>query len=130
MNEQIARDVVLVRAVESADTERAIFTNEDRTHASRAAAELARWRASERRQAATAESFIGQRAALLAETLPRRAPTIARAASAFDWPAWIGIAMPGLAFVLGALLEHIADRQHVNIVAFPLLAIVIWNVVV
>ena len=130
MNEQIARDVVLVRAVESADTERAIFTHEDRTHASRAARELARWRASERRQAATAESFIGQRAALLAETLPRRAPTIARAASAFDWPAWIGIAMPGLAFVLGALVEHIADRQHVNIVAFPLLAIVIWNVVI
>ena len=49
MNEQIARDVVLVRAIESADTERAIFTDEDRTHASRAAAELARWRASERR---------------------------------------------------------------------------------
>ncbi len=130
MNEQIARDVVLVRAVESADSDRAIFTNEDRTHASRAAAELARWRASERREAATAESFIGQRAALLAETLPRRAPAIARAASAFDWPGWIGIALPALAFALGALLEHIADRQHVNIIAFPLLAIVIWNIVV
>ncbi len=130
MNEQIARDVVLVRALESADAERVIFSNEDRTHASRAAAELARWRASERRQAATAESFIGQRAALLAETLPRRAPGIARAASAFDWPAWIGIALPALAFLLGALLEHIADRQHVNIIAFPLLAIVVWNVVV
>ena len=35
-----------------------------------------------------------------------------------------------VAFALGALLEHIADRQHVNILAFPLLAIVIWNVVV
>ena len=130
MNEQIARDVVLVRAVETADTVRAIFTNEDRTHASRAAAELARWRASERRQAATAEAFIGQRAALLAETLPRRSPAIARAASAFDWPAWIDVALPALAFALGALLEHIADRQHVNIVAFPLLAIVLWNIAV
>lgn len=130
MNEQIARDVVLVRAVENADTERAIFTNEDRTHASRAAAELARWRASERRQAATAESFIGQRAALLAETLPRRAPAIARAAHGFDWPAWVGVALPAVAFALGALLEHVADRQHVNVLAFPLLGIVIWNVVV
>ena len=130
MNEQGARDVVLVRAIESADTERSIFSNEDRTHASRAAAELARWRASERRQPASAESFVEQRAALLAETLPRRFPTIARAASAFDWPEWIGIALPAVAFALGALLEHIADRQHVNIIAFPLLAIVIWNVVV
>ena len=130
MNEQIARDVVLVRAVESADSERVIFTNEDRTHASRAAAELARWRAGEQRQAPTAESFIGQRAELLAETLPRRASAIARAARAFDWPAWIGVALPVVAFALGALLEHIADRQHVNVLAFPLLAIVIWNVVV
>ncbi len=121
---------MLVRAVESADTERAVFTNDDRTHASRAAAELARWRAGERRQAATAELFIGQRAALLAETLPRRAPAIARAAHAFDWPAWVSVALPAVAFVLGAWLEHIADRQHVNVLAFPMLAIVIWNVVV
>ncbi len=130
VNEQLARDVVLVRAIESADTERAILTNEDRAHASRAAAELARWRAGEQRQPATAESFIGQRAALLAETLPRRAPAIARAASALDWPSWFGVALPIVAFALGALLEHIADRQHVNVLAFPLLAIVVWNVIV
>ena len=130
MNELNARDVVLVRAVESADTERAIFSNEDRAHASRAAAELARWRASEQRQPATAESFIERRATLLAETLPRRFPAIARAASAFDWPAWFGLTLPAVAFALGAVLEHIADRQHVNIIAFPLLAIMLWNVVV
>ncbi len=130
MNEQIARDVVLVRAIESADGERAIFTNEDRTHASRAAAELAHWRAGERRQAASAESFIGQRAALLVETLPRRSPAIVRAVRAFEWPAWIGVALPVVALALGAALEHIADRQHVNVLAFPMLAIVIWNVVV
>ena len=130
MNEQIARDVVLVRAIESADGERAIFTSDDRTHAGRAAAELAHWRAGEQHQQASAESFIGQRAALLAETLPRRAPAIARAALAFEWPAWIGVALPVVAFALGALVEHIAYRQHVNILAFPLLAIVIWNVVV
>ena len=129
MNEQIARDVVLVRAIESADSERVIFTNEDRTHASRAAAELARWRAGERHEAATAESFIAQRAALLAETLPRRRPAIVRAARTFDWPSWIGV-LPLVAFALGALLEHVADRHHVNILGFPLLAIVIWNVVV
>ena len=128
MNEQPARDVVLVRAIESADTERAIFNNEDRAHASRAAAELARWRAASK-QPATAESFIGQRAALLAETL-RSARPIARAASALVWPSWFGVALPIVAFALGALLEHIADRQHVNVLAFPLLAIVVWNVIV
>ena len=130
MNEQIARDVVLVRAIESADTERAVFSNEDRTHASRAAAELARWRAGERHEAPTADSFVAQRAALLAETLPRRRPAIVRAVHAFDWPSWVSAALPLVAFALGALLEHVTDRHHVNILAFPLLAIVIWNVVV
>lgn len=130
MNEQTARDVVLIRAIEAADSERSIFTSEDRAHASRAAAELARWRAGEQRAPASAAAFIGQRAALLAETLPRRAPALARAMHAFDWPAWINVALPLVAFALGALLEHIADRQHVNIVAFPLMAIVVWNVAV
>ena len=130
MNEQPARDVVLVRAIESADTERVIFSNEDRMHASRAAAELARWRAGERHEAPTAESFIAQRAALLVETLPRRRPAVVRAVRAFDWPSWIGVAVPLVALALGALLEHVADRDHVNILAFPLLAIVIWNVAV
>ncbi len=130
MNELLARDVVLIRALEGADTERSIFTSEDRTHASRAAAELARWRATEQRQPASAQSFIGQRAALLAETLPRRAPALARARRAFDWPAWINVAFPIVAFAVGALLEHVADRQHVNVLAFPLMAILVWNVVV
>jgi hypothetical protein len=130
MNEHLARDVVLVRAIESADTGRMIFSNEDRMHASRAAAELARWRAGERREAPTAESFVAQRARLLVEALPRRRPTIMRVVRAFDWPSWMGVALPLLAFALGALLEHISDRHHVNILAFPLLVIVIWNVAV
>lgn len=130
MNELTARDVVLVRAIESADTERAIFNEEDRAYAGRAAAELARWRAAELKQPASAESFVGQRAELLSRTVPKRAPALASAARAFTWPTWIGVALPAAAFALGALIEHIADRQHVNVLAFPLLAIVLWNITV
>lgn len=130
MNEQTARDVVLVRAIESSDTERTILSNDDRAYASRAAGELARWRAGELKQAASAESFIGQRAQLLSQKLLERAPVLARLARAFEWPAWIDVALPAAAFALGALVEHIADRQHVNILAFPLLVIVLWNVAV
>lgn len=130
VNEQVARNVVLVRAIESADGERAVFSNEDRAYASRAATELARWKAAEQRDAASAELFLGQRAELLANTLTRRAPVIARTARAFEWRSWIGVALPAVAFALGILVEHIADRQHVNVLAFPLLAIVLWNVIV
>ena len=130
MNEQVARDVVLVRAIEGADTERLVFTDDDRTHASRAGAELARWRAVEQRSASSPELVIGERARLLIEMLTRRAPALARVAHAFEWRSWIGIVLPAAAFVVGVLMEHIADRQHVNVLAFPLLVIVLWNLAV
>jgi hypothetical protein len=54
VNEHAARDVLLVRAVESADRERTLITEADRQHAARAASELARWSASERGEEASA----------------------------------------------------------------------------
>ena len=130
VNEQVARDVVLVRAIEGADTERAILTEGDRAHASRAAAELARWRAADQRQPSSAELFVGERARLLIEMLTRRTPALARTANAFEWRPWIGVVLPAVAFGLGVAVEHIADRQHVNVLAFPLFAIMLWNIVV
>ncbi|MGH6611849.1 MAG: DUF2868 domain-containing protein [Burkholderiaceae bacterium] len=130
MDEENARDVVLVRAIESADSEHVIFTNEDRSHASRAAAELARWQAAEQRKASSAELFIGERARLLVQMLQRRSPALARTAHAFEWRSWIGVVLPAVAFAVGAVVEHIADRQHVNVLAFPLFAIILWNVAV
>ena len=38
--------------------------------------------------------------------------------------------MPVAALLLGALIEQVADRQHVNVLAFPLLGIIAWNLVV
>jgi hypothetical protein len=46
VNEIAARDVLLVRAVESAARERSLITDADRQHAARAAAERTRWSAS------------------------------------------------------------------------------------
>ena len=72
MNEQAARDVLLVRAVESTDREHALITEADRQHAARAAAELARWSASERGEAASGERFVEKRAELLLGKLVER----------------------------------------------------------
>lgn len=127
MNEAAARDVVLVRAIETGDQGRTLITDEDRRHANRAAAELARWDADARRSAASEEDFVAQRAELLARRLEQRHRQIGRASHALAWRGWISYALPVLALVTGALLEHIADRQRVNLLAFPLFAIVVWN---
>jgi hypothetical protein len=130
MNEQAARDVLLVRAVEGADRERALITEADRQHAARAAGELARWSASERGEEASAERFIEKRAELLAGKLAERERGLREATRALAWRPWLGVALPLAAFAFGAYFQQVGDRQHINVLAFPLVTIVAWNLVV
>lgn len=126
MNEDDARRVLLVRALETAEGTNA-FSEDDRRHASKAALEMARWRAGERKEALSPAAFLAQRAQLLSDRLAERQPKLLRAAQLLRWPAWIGVVLPLAALLLGILSEQIADRGRVNLLAFPLLAIVLWN---
>ena len=129
MDEQTARDVALVRALESGDAERSVLTADDRRYASRAAGELAHWQAADQRRPPAAELFLARRAGLLLDKLGERESALG-ALRRIRWRPWIGLAVPAAAFVLGALTEQIADRQHVNVLAFPLLGILVWNLAV
>jgi hypothetical protein len=130
MNEQEARDVLLVRAVESADSTRTLISDGDRQHAARAATELARWTASERGEAASAELFVAKRAELLAGKLAEREPRLAQAARALAWRPWIGVVVPLAALAFGGFVQQVGDRQHINVLAFPLISILAWNLIV
>jgi len=130
VNETIAQEVLLVRAVEGTDTAGKILTEDDRNYAGRAAAELVRWQALEQGERVTAEAFVAKRAELLAAKLAERSPKAWRAIKSFHWRPWTGLALPLIAFVIGAATEHIADRRHLNILAFPLLGLVAWNIAV
>lgn len=130
MNENTARDVLLVRAIETADAGERILSADDRRHATRTAAELARWDASAQRRPPSSELFLARRAELLIKRIAERQPAIARGARVLAWRPWIAALFPLAAFAVGFGIEHIADRQHVNVLAFPLFAIVAWNLVV
>lgn len=127
MNESAAREVLLVRAVENADGAGALLTPDDLARASREAAGLARWQAAERGEPASAEAFVARRAELLAARIAERAPGAMRAIRSVGWRPWIGFAVPLAALAFGVAAEHVADRRHVSILAFPLVAIVAWN---
>jgi hypothetical protein len=129
MDENSARQVLLVRAIESAESS-SLISNDDRLHASRAAAELVRWQASDQKAAPSADQYMARRAEFLLQKAALREPSLLRALHAFQWRPWIGIALPALALLAGILIERVADRQHVNLLAFPLLLIVLWNLVV
>jgi hypothetical protein len=130
MNEAAAREVLLIRAIETTDHEHRLLSREDREHASRAAAELARWRAAERRRPADADGFVAQRARLLLDRLGERHRALRGPERALAWRHWIDWALPLAALGAGLLFERLADRGQVNVLAFPLLLLLLWNVAV
>ncbi len=130
MDETAARQVLFVRAVEGADVAGEVLTEEDRRYAGRAGAELVRWHAADRGERPSAEAFVVKRAELLAAKVAERWPRVGRALDAMRWRPWIGIALPAAAFASGLLAEHISNPGRVNILAFPLLGIIVWNLAV
>ena len=72
MNEAAARDVLLVKAIESTDQAREVLSDDDRRHASRSARELAQWDAADRKQPLTPALFLHRRAAQVLARLAER----------------------------------------------------------
>ncbi|MDZ7653199.1 MAG: DUF2868 domain-containing protein [Burkholderiaceae bacterium] len=130
MNEAAAREVLLVRAIETSDSDHALLSGDDREYASRTAAELARWSAAERREPADADRFLAHRARLLLDKLGERSRIVRSSAQSLAWRWWIGWALPAVALVAGLLFERLANRGHVNVLAFPLLVLLLWNLAV
>jgi hypothetical protein len=123
MNEAAARETLLVRAIETTDAGRAVWSDEDRAWATRAAAEVAG-------SHATPDAFVARRAALALERLRTRHPVFPRALRAVSWRSWVTPVLAAAAFALGIAADQLGPSQRVNVLAFPLLALLVWNVVV
>lgn len=130
MNEQVARNVVLMRAIETADQKHEILTDDDRSYASRSAKELAQWQAADSKSEATAGHFLQQRSELILKKIAERTPSFAK----FTKPrsAWLILSMvlPVLALLAGAGLDRITDPHRVDLLSAPLLLVIAWNFVV
>ncbi len=130
MNEELARNVVLVRAIETTDQKREILSDDDRRYANRTARELAQWQASETRGPATSEHFLQQRSEQIIKKLSQRHTAFAafaKRAPGLHATAWL---LPLLALLLGAGLDRITDPHRVDLLSAPLLAIIAWNLLV
>jgi hypothetical protein len=130
MDEQAARDVLLIKAIETTDRERRILSDDDRMYASRSARELVQWDASESRQAATPELFLHKRARQLLGRLAERMPTAASLLQARSWMRALGIGLPVIALLIGVLADRIGDPHRVDLLSLPLLLMVLWNLAV
>lgn len=130
MNEQLARDVVLVRAIESSDTGHVVLSEDDRMYASRSARELAQWQAADSKSDVTFEHFLQQRSEQIIKRLAERTPAVKPLLKGTGAGNWLGVGLPLLALVLGATLDRIADPHRVDLLSAPLLGIVGWNLIV
>ncbi|HBF51541.1 MAG TPA: DUF2868 domain-containing protein [Massilia sp.] len=130
MKEQVARRVVLVRAIETADAGHTVLSEDDRRYASRSARELAAWQASDSKSAMTQEHFLQQRSEQILKRLAERTPAFAAFQKRGLGLPGFWVALPLLALFAGALLDRIADPHRVDLLSAPLLFIVGWNLLV
>ena len=130
MNEEAARKVLLVRAIETSDTQHQLLSDDDRRYASRSAGELAQWEAAETGAAVTPSLFLQKRADQIVERLSVRMPAFGAFARARLWPRGLDLGLPLLALAIGAAIDRIADPHRVDLLSGPFLLIVLWNLVV
>lgn len=125
MNEDDARRLLMVRAVESEDQAGALLTREDRQQADDAG--LAGRRAASATGDRADALFLARRAAFAFGRLATRFPAIDRAYRATRWPAWLNWVLPLGALATGMFANEIDSGQRLNIIAFPLLGMLLWN---
>jgi len=125
LTEDDARQLLLVRAIENEDRDERLLTREDRQQAD--AAGHVTGSAGSR---PTDEEFLAGRARFAAGRLATRHPAVEQVVRHARWPAWIGWAAPLAAFVLGFATNEIGQSNRLNLVAFPLLGTLVWNLAV
>jgi len=130
MNEEVARNVVLVRAIETTDVGHAVLSDDDRKYATRSARELAAWQAADSHEAANQHHFLQQRAEQILKRLGERTPAFGAFHKRAPGLTAIWLALPFLAFFAGAALDRIADPHRVDLLSAPLLIIIGWNLLV
>ncbi|UUR09353.1 DUF2868 domain-containing protein [Sphingomonas glaciei] len=126
IGEAKASRLLLVRAIETEDRDAVLLTADDRRYASHAAQSELHGRPGTRNGAAR---FLSRRADIALERLEGRFPSLNKYVTDIRWPVWLSLGIPLGALLLGLSTDAFAGKR-LNIVAFPLLGLISWNLVV
>jgi hypothetical protein len=129
--------VLLVKAVEDIDAEGTLLPLADRAAASREAArergeptDAADLVTSAGPLSPRARELLGTRAEILRGRLTTRFPVVDSALALVDGPWWLSALLLGLAGAAGFTLSALDGSRRINVLAFPLLGLVLWNLIV
>jgi len=116
--------VLLAQACEESDPEARFVTRRAREAATRESRQ-----AVDGREANAAEKLLAARAARLSETLEHEHPTLraARSLSRLRIPAWPVLAATT---AFGLAVDTLGGERRINLLAFPLLGLLVWNAAV
>jgi len=127
MNANELRTILLVKNVEEQDTDGALLPLAERAAATRAA--LRRWPATAAADTRTWQ-VLATRADELHGRLVARHPVVTQAVALEDYAARAGAVVLLVACVAGLVLSLLDSRVRIEILAFPLLGVVLWNLCV
>ncbi len=118
MHESDLRAVLLVKAIEESDREGLVLPRADRLAAAR-----------EAKRAAAPDPLAHRARALLAKVVARH-PFVGQVAALAGGVPWVGTAALAAGLLLGAGLSALDGTRRINVLAFPLLGLVAWNLAV
>jgi hypothetical protein len=130
MHQRALRTVLLIQAIEETDRTGEVIPLADRAEASRAivrdSAPLP-FTGGQGSLSAQSESFLVRRAERLRERLQVRSPAIVHILALAGGATWLGRLLLILAFVTGISLAELDGSRRINILAFPLIGLILWN---
>jgi len=133
MRESALREVLLVKAIEEADRTGALLPFGDRERAARESlrsAGLGTEEISRGRFTPAFERALAARAALLTPPLLDRHPVLRDVLRRSSRPAWVGLVLLAAAVAAGVGLSALDGSRRINILAPPILGLVLWNLLV
>jgi hypothetical protein len=121
MREEAARRVLLVQAIEETDPDGRLLTLDERRRATAAAGQ---------RSGGNADDLLEQRAARLLDVLTPHATWVGPLLASTRFPTALAWLIPVLAVAVGLMTDALGPERRINILSFPLLGLIAWNVAV
>jgi len=133
VNIQTLRTVLLVQSIEESDREGEVLPAADRAEATRTAVR-AQSSAPQLPTGATlsraAETFLADRAEFLLARVRARSPAVDHVLAVAAGLTWLGRVVLGVAILFGASLSALDGSHRINILSFPLIGLIAWNLFV
>jgi hypothetical protein len=135
MREDVLGQVLLVKAIEETDRAGELLPLADREHATRAVLRSSADSGpasgrSETRSGPQVVRLLGERAKLLIGPLADRYPVFREILDRSSLPGWLAVLVLAGALACGIALASLDGTHRINILAFPFLGVIAWNLVV